>query len=419
MVLTKKIKNKPQTVIIFSFIFLIAFLFAIISSISAEIIPISTVPQYNKTLSSVIFTLSIDNYNLNFHDALIKSLPEYSKIAILLPDKNISFIQEDLESKEYKDRINLITFTTESVNNLNYFLIFPEINNIIFGNTASSIIPNGSIWAQDLFIALDKNDGHKQLLISETYKWFTSFNSSSENIRLKSDNLFLNALFSSDIEINRTELTFSGGNILVDNVDNKITVFCGYDVIRKTQLVWKSIKESSVPDKTEISELIKNYFNADEVVFFGSIGSQPDLLFHLDQAMLLLNDKTVFLTNISDIAYIKDYNEDQITAILEVDNFLQEIRTTLVSMGYTILNLDTSISNILNNQFYANAIPYIDSDTGVRTILLPIFSGDEMQEELNNKNITSIIKSGYAVIPVKDSTNTIRGGIHCLINVLE
>ena len=413
---THKIQN---IIILIIFILLSSLLCFSINNNNTKNISTAVIPQYDRHLSRVVFTLSIDNFNLDIHDNLIKCLPDYSEITILLPDINMDIIEEYLKEKQYGDRVNLITYTTELIENINYYLVFPESDKIIYGNTESKIIPNGSIWAQDLFIVTEKDNGTKKLLISETYKWFTSVDNNSENIRLKSDNSFLNNLSSLDIEIERTNFMFSGGNIILDKIDNKVIAFCGYDIIRKTQLVWKSIDNLPEPDEVNIAAAVKNYLNADEVIFFDYNSRQPNLMFHLDQAMLLVDNKKIFLTNISDMEQINYCSETQIEEITNVNCFLETIRIKLEEMGYKVINLDTSIKNILNNQFYANAIPYIDLNTGLKTVLLPVFSDDDFDEELSLKNIAVLEESGYAVIPVRDYTNTVKGGIHCLINVLD
>ena len=85
------------------------------------------------------------------------------------------------------------------------------------------------------------------------------------------------------------------------------------------------------------------------------------------------------------------------------------------------MNIDTSVRNLVNHQHYVNAIPYIDAETGQRTLLMPIFPSTQthLEKELVKKN-TAIFKSlGYQVVHIPTESYNINGVIHCLVNLLE
>ncbi len=70
-------------------------------------------------------------------------------------------------------------------------------------------------------------------------------------------------------------------------------------------------------------------------------------------------------------------------------------------------------------QNHVNAIPYVDAQTGQKTVLMPVFPElTEFEIELEKKNIASFEALGYRVVTVPTKTDEIMGGIHCLTNVL-
>ena len=85
-----------------------------------------------------------------------------------------------------------------------------------------------------------------------------------------------------------------------------------------------------------------------------------------------------------------------------------------------MVNIDTSVDNILNHQYYVNAIPYVDAVTGKRTLLMPVFSKgkNQLDKELISKNTAAFESLGYKVVHVPTKADKINGGIHCLLNVL-
>ena len=139
-------------------------------------------------------------------------------------------------------------------------------------------------------------------------------------------------------------------------------------------------------------------------------------MFHLDQAMILLPNRVAGVANI-----VGKYPSVQKEAgdIKEVEYFLSELRSSLLKLGYEIINIDTSVYSILNNQHYVNAIPYVDAKTKQKTLLMPVFSVGSVEKSLEKKNKNVFESRGYKDIPVYTTAFENKGGIHCLINVLE
>ena len=164
----------------------------------------------------------------------------------------------------------------------------------------------------------------------------------------------------------RTPLVFMGGNILVDQLNGTKIAFCGGDVFKETQIVWQACYEE-ILKKEKIVEMVKKYLNVDQVYILGKDKPQPSYMFHLDQAMILLPDGIVGVTNI-----IGDGSRKNIKDINAIKIFLAEVRGLLKKIGYKLIDIDTSIKDVFNHQFYINSIPYIDKTTGKKMLLMPV-----------------------------------------------
>ncbi len=174
----------------------------------------------------------------------------------------------------------------------------------------------------------------------------------------------------------------------------------------------------SVPTKLQIKNMLKRFFYADEVVVVGLSKIQPSLMFHMDQAMIFLPNGVVGITHV--VGKLPDAGS-KADELKEVVLFLSELRSALLHLGYKLANIDTSVHNILNRQFYVNAIPYIDSKTGQKVLLMPVFPSNQttFEKELVKKNTATFESLGYKVVQVSTKADKLNGGIHCLINVLE
>ena len=162
--------------------------------------------------------------------------------------------------------------------------------------------------------------------------------------------------------------------------------------------------------------MVKKYLNVNKVYILGKENPQPSYMFHLDQAMILLPDGIVGVTNI-----IGDGSGKNIKDINAIKVFLAEVRGLLKKIGYKLIDIDTSIKDVFNHQFYINSIPYIDKTTGKKMLLMPVSNQKLTADEkaLINKNIFAFRAVGYDVVIVPSESTAFNGGIHCLINVIE
>lgn len=379
--------------------------------------PYRIVPEHERFMKKVVISLGTKRATLDLHNDLLHCLPDYSEIIVLLPKSSLQPIKDELEDQPFSQRTKLIGFDTKYLTNERVYLVFPERDKLMdSGPLKASTVPRGSLWAQDLFEVATKPDGQILLLISDLHKWFTSYESAA-SLNVVSDNTFLGCLHSVGIELKRLPLTFMGGNILVDEYNNRRIAICGGDVFRLTRTVWKSTREST-PTDAQITKMLKQFLNVDEVVVVGKERVQPSMMFHLDQAMVFFPNGVVGITHIVEKGQITIQDAKEVN---EVELFLSELRSVLLRLGYSLVNIETSIHNIVNYQYFVNGIPYVDAITGQRTYLMPVYPSaqTELEKGLIKKNTATFKSLGYRVVHVPSKADKFNGGIHCLVNVLE
>lgn len=372
-------------------------------------------PEYNHSLKKVVVSLSVANHDLSFGDSLLAALPDYTEIIMLLPDENVQEITAELQNKTYFQQIKLVPFETKEVTNPAFVCINLYENDIdYFQVQGKSILPGGTPWAQDLFKALINKDGELKFLFPPIYKCLLD-----NNGNYTFDNSYINNLSSTGIYIERTPFEFTGGNVLTGKIQGEKIGFVGTDLLRDNDSLRK-ILPKSIPGDRKIKKMIHDKFGVDEVIFIGDKKErQPDTLFHLDQAMIFLDDGEVGVSHI-----VGEYpeNKEDYELVIHAELFLFELRNKLLSLGFHVHDIDMTVQNLLHYEEYVNAIPYTDVNTDQKTLLMPIFDsyyeGDE-DEKIIEKNISIFESVGYEVIKVKAQSTEHQGGIHCLVNVFE
>ncbi len=375
------------------------------------------VPEYERFMGQVVISFAIRDKTLGLHLELLKRLPDYTEIVLLLPKIGLQAIAAELKNQPFSKRTRLVTFDTERKNNAHFYFIFPEREKLMdSGPVEDKAIPQGTLWVQDLFKVATKPNGQTVLLVSDIYKWFISYDA-DPSLKIVSDISYLGSLSSIGVEIKKLPLAFNGGNILVDEFGGRRIVICGGDLFRRTQTVWKSTRDST-PTDAQITDMLKEFLNADEVVVVSRANVQPSLMFHLDQAMIFLPNGVAGITHV--VGKRPDAMPDA-EELKKVDYFLSELRSVLLRLGYRLVNIETSVHNVLNYQYYVNAVPYVDAGTGQTTLLMPVFPSahTQFEKELVKKNTAAFESLGYKVVHVPSNADKFNGGIHCLVNVLR
>lgn len=381
------------------------------------------IPEYDRMMEKIVISLPTKNsfvtaLSLDSHFEILQYLPNYTQIEMILPENRVKEIKTRLTKHPIQNKITFYPFKTRTLKKGHMYLIFAENDKLVnSGPMENIIIPKGTVWSQDLFEPAKLSNGKNLLLMSDAYKMFYSDqgDNKGEAVNVQPDNLFLKRLSSENIEGMRTPLVFMGGNILVDQFNGIKIAFCGGDVFKDTQIVWRAYYEDNLK-KNDFIEMVKKYLNVDKVYILGSEKPQPSYMFHLDQAIILLPDGIAGITNI-----IGSGSGQNLKDVNEIRSFLLETKSLFEKLGYKLIEIDTSINGVLNHQFYINSIPYIDKMTGQRMLLMPVSTQKPAADEkaLISKNISAFNSVGYDVVIVPSESTDFNGGIHCLINVIE
>ncbi len=380
-------------------------------------------PEYTRTMKRVVLSLAQRDSTLKYHHNILKHMPEYADIELLVPRHNQEQIKDMLSGQSYAERVHIIPFDSKPSQGASILMVFPEEEKLkqVDLEDTKLIHKQGTMWAQDLFEVGVDRVGNSVLLIPDVHKAYhqTSLDNPDEsnNVRVTRDNAFLMDLSNPITASRLLPLVFKGGNILSDHLNGRNIVFCGGDVLRTTRIVWLATTETRASD-SRIIRTLKRSFNADEVIVLGKDRLQPARMYHLDQAMIILPGGIAGVARI-----VKDSTRQKPAdpEILEAEEFLRETRTKLRSLGYQLFDVKVTEQNIMNCQHYINAIPYMDWRTGEKTLLMPVYSSQhtELDQKLIDENIAAFETLDYRVVEIPTDADQLNGGIHCLINVIE
>ncbi len=375
-------------------------------------------PQYDRRLKKVLICLRGSSSSLALHHEILARLPQYSQIILLMPRTNLRAIQSDLQDKAYGDRVRFVVYDSEPRQDLRFYLVLPDKDQLVKVNLSRSygVRELDSVWAQDLFVVTTSPAGGLVLLLPCVQKYFSTVGGDREQC-LVADNVCLDDLSREGLEIQRLPLAFRGGNILADEIGGRRVALIGCDTFRISRassqaLVGPALSESAV------TSYLRKALNVDEAIVIGGPQPQPEQMFHLDQAVMLLHGGVAAVTRI--VGPLPDAPADA-RRIIEAKQFLSGLRRALAGVGYRLVDIDTSVRNVLSFEHYINAIPYVDAVSGRRTILMPVFpSGQtDSDRQLVRRNSQTLRSLGYKVVHVPTRANEMNGGIHCLVNVLE
>ena len=201
----------------------------------------------------------------------------------------------------------------------------------------------------------------------------------------------------------------------MDIVDGRTIAFCGGDILRHTQAVKEDFPHMVAPPE-QLPELIRQYLGVQDVLIAGY--NQPTLMFHLDQAMMLLgNQKAVVLT----VSGPFPEERKKRRLVNDVMTFTTGLKKRLKERGYSIILIEATADDVLNYRLPTNGIVFTNAETGELTMFYPVFSSRDGTgyTEAERRNMDRLTAAGLKVIPLFTENYKLRGGPHCMINVLE
>ncbi|CCH50157.1 hypothetical protein [Pseudodesulfovibrio piezophilus] len=371
------------------------------------------VPEYENTLEKVVLSLPAKVSQLVYHEDLLTRFPSYTEFLILVEGTNLPILQKNLEGKPYASRVKLIPYYSKNVDEGRYFTMVDK-NPTLAGVFRDRLWPQGTVWARDSFVACKDQNGEPVLMVPTYYRniVFPSVNV-GEKSHLQFDNDYLKSLRGLGVHMQKSvPLVFDGGNVFFDNLGGKSVALVGKDSVRASVALSRAIKSGM--DEAAILDSFKTFFNVDNVAIVG-IERQPQLLFHLDQAMAPLPGGIAAVVKTVGTMPESDTEKKQVE---EVREFLSHLRIQLHQLGYTIIDVETSMDAVLHRRF-PNMVVYTNRETGKVNLLLSTYSDDsELDAQLREKNIHQLQERGYVVDHVNTDANRNNGGVHCLYNTL-
>ena len=373
------------------------------------------VPEYDRQMRRVVVSLASGDATPELQDEVLRHLPEYTRILFLVPTSRFDDMEAWRATKPYGSRVRPVAFDPQYRRGARLYLLLPDEDQLVAVDTEDFHIgtQHGTAWAQDLFEVSCSGTGDVTLEASWVHKCFQGIRN-HQDLHVASDNTFLDRLKSTSTNVSRLDLAFKGGNVLCDRRKGETFAFCGYDSIRSTRTIWSAFHGETLSDN-QIVERFQKALGVDRVILAGPSEPQPKFLYHLDQAMLLLPDSVVAVSKVIGPTPRLEPDASQIRTIRA---FLAHLRATLQALGYRTLDIETPVENVLRYQHYVNAIPYVDSISGSRTLLMPVFPATD-DKQILLRNTKKFQQLGYQVVHVPTSAYRLTGGIHCLVNVLD
>lgn len=313
---------------------------------------------------------------------LIAALPRYTTIDLAISDRHQSAIVDGLRTVAGARQMNV-----QVVDRLHADL---------------------DMWAQDLGEPISV-DGRDLFLVPMLIDPKVGYNGDISQSRQR----VARRVF--DDRVVDADFVFEGGNLAFDRVGDRSRVFIGFNDVRLTIENYKRRGRSL--DVEGVAELVSRDFGGAEVVVMGR-QLQSRFLFHLDQAFILLGDDVAVVNRI-----LGPPSPEQ--------RQLEATRSRLTALGYRTMAIDHTQADVEGYRVSTNAVPFVDAETGQKTIIFPVFPGELKGapprgplsgEHLAGKALAAYRvyeAAGYLPIPVRDLSHVVGGNTHCMANVLD
>ncbi|MBN1292913.1 MAG: agmatine deiminase family protein [Candidatus Latescibacteria bacterium] len=373
------------------------------------------VPEYKRNLKNIVVSLKAGSSSLDLHHEMFKRLPSYTNISLLVSNDVYEDVRESIKRTPYGNKTSVLKYNTEIKSDGTLYILDNAKGFAVKDLQNPVPIQIGTFWMQDIFIPVISPDRAMKMVTPPFHMCLWSKDKFSRD-NLIHDNDFIQGLMIKGLKQCEIPVVFNGGNIRFGEISGKRIAFCGSDVLLNTSIFRETFPDEAVSDSI-VTDIIAETFGADEVVIIDEGTKQPYYMFHLDQAFVIVADSVACVTRV--IENTHEYGKHK-AGIEVVENYLKKVRKTLAASGLKIVDIDTPVHNILRQEYYVNAIPFIDAETGEKKILLPVYDTRiKSDKEILENNINKFTSLGYRIIPVTMKENILRGGLHCMINVID
>ncbi len=361
---------------------------------------VSVTPEYERHLKKILITIPVGygfpglaTRNLRLpvrvqmiesaYEGLLGALPDYTEVHIALRTADEGHLEPWLKRLESQHRVHL--------------------------HRLDDVTAETELWAQDVGEALTVERGTR-FIVSMDVDPAMERNQHMATVRQQ----IAGAVFGASSVI-KAPFVFEGGNLSFDRVGDRYRIFIGFNDLLLSIDNYNAIKRRF--SRTQLLETIAEQFGVDEVIVMGREKQSP-YLFHIDQAFVLLADGVAVVNRI--VAAKSSREQRQ----------LEYYNSQLGALGYRVITIDNTQGEIEERHTSTNAIPYIDTRTGKKKIIYPVYSGELRSKAggiVKENNLTgkglrayeAYEEAGYEPVPVLDFVHVAGGGTHCLCNVIE
>ncbi|RMG46948.1 MAG: hypothetical protein D6718_04640 [Acidobacteria bacterium] len=362
-------------------------------------------PEPSRAARRVLLAVRSTDGDLSWQRPILERLPRYSKVELLVPEELESRIREELLSRPVPPSVEIVPYGRPAPPWSAFFLLLPDRDRLVrvLPQDEELAFLHGTRWAQDLFEVV--RDGAELVLLAPWVQRHLLGPPDAAPGRLVPDTAFVDHLRLPGARVAVLPAAFNGGNVVADVVGGRRVVIVGGDAVRKTRTLARAFGDAP-PGPAELARLFGRALGADETVILDPGRPQPALLYHLDQVILPLGEDRIALA-------LPQVGPGDPPAVRDAAAFAVRLRSRLSRLGYRIVEIPVSGADLAAYRHPLNAVPYTDAETGRRTLLLPRFPGGAAFDP------APFAEAGYRVVEVPTAASDLKGGVHCLVNVLE
>lgn len=342
-------------------------------------------PEYDRTLTEAIISISsADTHNpkpLARHEPILRALPTYTHIRIVLPAPALANVRKTLGELGLSKRATL--YPLEEWNKK---------------KPITSRYTRQSRWIRDAFLVGADAGGNLAAFVPLSYASLT--------VLTRNDLDFVHDQMYPARQVLHIPGFLRGGNLAVaDSWNGLRRVFVGEIEILNNE---KNFIYSTgmTPPPALIPEVLKKIVGTSDV----TVLPNTDKLFHIDMALNFLAPGIA--------ALIAPLDEEKLEPADR--QVLITYRRKLAEKGFRVINVPTTAARVNSFRSPVNALPFVNRDTGRRTVIVPRFEDETVMLESRQQSLNAAIRSayereGFDVIFAEDRFSDRWGNVHCVM----
>lgn len=344
-------------------------------------------PEYQRQMNHVVLALHPNDAQLPDplyrHRPVLEKLPSYTHIDLFVPDFMVDAVTEQCRTLNIMQRTTLHAVPVWATRE----------NGILIKHSTTR-------WARDLFLVAQDAKG-KAYVLAPPARMQTSDLS-------RSDTDYLQLLRTENRDVVTVPMFFQGGNLLLGESDQR-WLLIGQDEFKNNANAFYSTIMSFTPDVEEM-EMLRRLAGVSDVFKLPNTVH----MFHLDMAMVFLDKDVVGLLDPLDPDGLDQADLDM----------LREIKIVMEGLGFKIVKIPTTSAWVSTFRSPANAVPFVDRETGRRKVLIPQYQDVTVQVKGKMQSLNTLIEqayasAGYQPVFVEDRFYTDNGNIHCAVMVID